>query len=509
MFRNWGRFVAKITYLSPWFLCSFILLLLYTKGSSSTIATNEDLHTSLLSPFELSTSSSRYALTKSVVDNHTFFLSYSLARFSAPDLVFYHGKFISIFTPGVSFIGIPLYYLGHIIGQPQLFTFFTTDIFAFLNLLLIARLSHMFGARGYICYLCGFVFLFGTNALGFSQTFTQHHVSSVLLLLSILLAIGKPTTKSAIIMGFLFSTALLIDIPNGIFMLPSLLYGLYLAVAKKPFANLARIPFAFLIGSLPCLLIFGYYNVSTTASPVKIGQLLGRTDFFRSSLSVQNPAEYKHTEIPQGIQIGPIPFEVHNPIPGAYILLLSNQRSWIYYSPVILLGFIGLLLSLRHPATKSISLLCLSIVACNIFLYATFDDPWGGWAFGPRYLIPSAAILAGGLGMFFTYAKRHAVLLFLFLSLFTYSSYVSSLGALTTNAVPPRFAAIYLNPPLAYTYAFNQSFIAKNLSSNLLYNTLFFRYISEQTYLLLLTSITIVIAVTLVIAEFKRSMTQR
>src|SRR5579883_1248423 len=89
------------------FLC-LIALAFFIKGQvGNPIYYQNELNTQVGGPFEVSNSTSRYALTEAIVTKHTFFLTPELARFSAPDVSYYNGKFFSLFTPGVSFFSIP------------------------------------------------------------------------------------------------------------------------------------------------------------------------------------------------------------------------------------------------------------------------------------------------------------------------------------------------------------------------------------------------------------------
>ena len=57
-------------------------------------------------PFELSPERGRFALTFSLVEDKSFEFGLPVARFATPDLGYINGKFVSIFTPGFSFLTI-------------------------------------------------------------------------------------------------------------------------------------------------------------------------------------------------------------------------------------------------------------------------------------------------------------------------------------------------------------------------------------------------------------------
>src|SRR6266480_4895433 len=89
---------------------SFVLLFFAIKGKPGNPLRFQNLHDQPVvvgTPFELSNSNARYALTETIVNNHTLSFSKEQAKFAAPDVVMLKGKFFSVFTPGVSFIGVP------------------------------------------------------------------------------------------------------------------------------------------------------------------------------------------------------------------------------------------------------------------------------------------------------------------------------------------------------------------------------------------------------------------
>lgn len=85
---------------------------------------------------------------------------------------------------------------------------------------------------------------------------------------------------------------------------------------------------------------------------------------------------------------------------GLFGLLVSPSRGLLVYSPVVLLALVGLRQGWRRPDFAALKPLCLA--AALIFLaHASFVRWWGGWSFGPRYLLdlmPIAALcIAPGL----------------------------------------------------------------------------------------------------------------
>ena len=111
-----------------------------------------------------------------------------------------------------------------------------------------------------------------------------------------------------------------------------------------------------------------------------------------------------------------------------------------------------------------------------------FGDPWGGWTFGPRYLIPAAAILCGAIGVVLTHLKRNYIVLAAISILTIYSVYINVVGVTTTNAIPPKGEAQSLENPLPYTYEYNFQMLEKNQSSALIYNKYLANSITSYGY---------------------------
>lgn len=184
-------------------------------------------------------------------------------------------------------------------------------------------------------------------------------------------------------------------------------------------------------------------------------------------------------------------FKEEHVVQGLYILLFSDERGIFYYSPIFIIAIIGIFYAIQK-ITMEISILLASI-GVNIFLYSSFGDPWGGWAYGARYLIPSMAVLSLFIAIWFSkygsniYAKIMAFLLFI------YSVGISLLGVLTTNALPPKVEADPLKIP--HTYIWNMRFLRENISSSFFYNTFFSSHISLIHFYIILYEIILGLAV--------------
>ncbi|OGD93453.1 hypothetical protein A2697_00560 [Candidatus Curtissbacteria bacterium RIFCSPHIGHO2_01_FULL_41_44] len=472
------------------FILTVVLLGLVVKGQSGNpIYFQNEKDTRVGGPFESSNNTSRFALVEAIVEEKTFFFNEKRARFSSPDLVLYNDKFFSIFTPGVSFVGIPFYIFGKSIGAPQLSTYLVNVIAALVNVFLIYKISKKLGAGTFTALLSGVIFLFATNALSYAFTFTQHHLSTLAILAGTLAVIGKSTFVKNVAVGIAFGVAILMDIPNLFLFLPIIIYALVKNIGfgqikeKVSFSFNLKI-FGLIAGLIPFLFVFALYNYQLTGSYTKIGQLIGRTSYPPKEVAEQKPNSSQYTS--SDLKLFDTPFNPRRELNGFYILLISNERGIFYYSPVLILGLVGLLVSINSKKRKrqEVVILVSSISLTNILLYSMFGDPWGGWSYGPRYLIPTAAILSLGIGPAFHKFKKKLPIIILAFFIIAYSVSVNALGALTTAAVPPKGEAQNLASPIPYTFQYNLQLLEKNFSSSLVYNLYFFNLISAKYYLI-------------------------
>ncbi len=475
------------------FLLSILLLLMLivvfaavVKGKpGNPIAYQFEKSTEVGSPFESTNTASRYALVESIMENGRFDFTIDQARFAAPDMVQYGDKFFSIFTPGVSFVTLPFYFIGKQIGFPQLIAFTSTIVFAIVNFFLLLRITQRLGAKKPAAICAALVFTFATNALPYALTLTQHTASVTILLLCLLNATAeKRSFLNNTLFGLLYGSSLLIDFPNLFLLFP---IGIYIlsknftisdgATELKVGLKAAVVGLA--VGFLPLVLLFGFYNFSLTGSPLKFGQMMVRSDYFDTKAqqaSNQKMAENQDAYAPV------LPFNTRAQLKGVRILLISNERSWLYYSPVIWIGLLGLVTSYKQSKTKSMSVVLLGVLVTTILLYSMFGDPWGGWTFGPRYLIPAAAILAIFLAMAIERFARNLLFSTIFLVLSFYSIFITFAGALTTNSIPPKVEAEQLSQFIPYTVDYNFQKLSKNESSSLFYNSQLKNEISLKNY---------------------------
>lgn len=458
-------------------VASLALILMVARGHVSSPIANQNREVNerrIGGPFETSGSTSRYVLTEAIVEDGTFFLSEERARSAAPDVSGHKGRYFSIFTPGVSIIGIPFYMIGKQLNQPQLATYLSTTLLSLLNVVLIYKIAQKLGGSKLTSLIGGFMFVFGTFALAYSSTFTQHHASTLIILVATLSALANRTLLNNIWFGFLFGAGLFMDMPNGLIMLPLVVYVLFKQLEIKKQKNDYNLSFklnfvGLLLGLLPMLFILGLYNYQLTGSYTSLPQFVGRIGDFDNQRILK-------LESDQDVGIR-LPFNTRNQLNGLITFFLSDERSIPVYAPVLLIGAIGFYTAYKLKTKREQTIVVSGVVLMNLLTYMLFVDPTGSWAFGPRYLIPGAAVLSIGIGIAIEKYKKNLLFIAVFLVLSAYSIGVSVMGAMTTTQVPPKVEAVNLPSPVPYTYEYNwQLMKEEGLNSSLFYNL----YLSDK-----------------------------
>jgi len=63
----------------------------------------------------------------------------------------------------------------------------------------------------------------------------------------------------------------------------------------------------------------------------------------------------------------------------------------------------------------------VAIAGTNLMIYSMWGDPWGGWAFGSRYLIPAYAAISVFLAVALEKFRRDKLFLLMVFMAFVYS----------------------------------------------------------------------------------------
>lgn len=459
--------------------------------------------------FELSPERGRFGLTYSLIEDKSFYFSTNLARFIVPDLAYKDGHYVSRFAPLTSFIVAPGYVIGHYLGASQVGTFIIISLFALINLVLIKEIVINMGGTYLAGWISGMLFLFATPAYAYAVNLYQHHISTFLILLSSLILIKTKKIWPLFFVWFLCAISIPLDYPNLILMFPIGMYALFNIIEIKKsrtkfFLKIKLVGILTLTGLILPILFFGWFNYKSYNNPFQLSGTVGgvhEIDVYGNptapkSSNPENVEEFIRPEDQKKTATGF--FKSRNILNGLYIYFLSPDRGIIIFAPIILFGFFGAYM-LHKNKNRYIPML-LGIVGAGLVLYSMWGDPWGGWAFGSRYLIPIYAVMAIFIGIALTQIRKKWLLLVLFYPIFIYSILVNTLGALTTSANPPKVEALPLEAISGkrerYSYDRNWEFLTSGRSKSFIFQTWGYKYLSSTQYYYLVAGIIIFLTTT-------------
>ncbi len=443
-------------------LCGVMLVLVLIVRGLPGNPTSDELLTPYWTsggPLELSPERGRLALVYALVEHHSLIFDVSVARLAIPDLAINAaGEYVSLFAPAVSFLVVPGYLLGKMFGAAQVGAYGVIALCAFLNVVLLRSLAIRLGAQSWAALTGALVFLFATPALPYASTLYQHHVTVLLLLLSLWILLAWRNLWSLSFVWLLCAASVVVDNPNLFLMFPVGVYALkrfYDISWHDQKDRIKRIALGSLtfVGLIIPLLLFGWYNQAAYGNPFQLpGTLQGVSEigsdgrpaeensYEQQVMSADELAEREKAQVSEKTAVSF--FKTRNLYNGFYIHFLSPDRGLLAFTPVMILGIVGLVLLYR--VRPGVTALFAAIIGANVLLYSMWGDPWGGWAFGSRYLIPTYALLSLGAAFGLSPWRGRKWFLVLFLPLFLYSAWVNTLGAVTTNANPPEIQVLAL-----------------------------------------------------------------
>lgn len=461
-------------------------------------------------PLELSPDRGRFALTYSLIEDKSFQFSIDVARFAAPDVAVNNGKFASLFAPTLSYVIAPGYMIGKMLGASQVGAFAVIAVFAILNTFLIRSIAIKLGAHPIAGTIAGLLFLFASPGFAYAVTLYQHHVSTFLILCSIYILLQTKRIIPLTIVWFFCAVSISLDNPNLFLMFPIGLYALTRIIslkAEERSYTIRILPFGFLTLTIMAIPIafFLYFNKMSYGNPFQLGGTVaaaavvdefGKVDLPEIQKRKQEEKLAKQQETTNKGQTEQhkkeaVGFFKTRDLPnGLYTHFFSLDRGMWLYTPVLLLGFVGFFFFSREKSMRSVM---LAIIGVNVLLYSLWGDPYGGWAFGSRYLIPSYALLAIGISLLLTQKARNLFIVLVIFILSIYSVGVNTIGALTSNRNPPYVQILDLESltkrPEKYTYERNMEMLNSNHSKSFVFQIVARQYMSAWQYMWIISGI--------------------
>ncbi len=441
-------------------------------------------------PLELSPDRGRFALTYSVVEDHSFFFSIPVARFTTPDLGYANGKYVSLFAPGLSFIIIPGYLVGKMFGASQFGAFLVVTFFAFINIVLLRAIAIRLGAHPIAASIGAAVFIFASPAYSYAATLYQHHVSTFLILASVYLLIRWDTFWSLACVWFLSATSLVVDYPNLFLMFPVGLTALgriiFVRNGKLTIRPSRLLTFFAMI--VP-ILFFLWFNYSSYDNPLQLSGTIESIEALDANGAPTSSAMAKDLDLVEREDISHKKralgfFKTRYLLNGLYVHLISPDRGSINYAAAALFGILGFFV--LYKTVPWVANMFLGIIGADLLLYSMWGDPYGGWAFGSRYLIPTYAILGIAVALALTRWRKNYLFLIAFLIVFASSVWINALGAITSSRNPPQVEVLGLEQisqqQEKYTYERNLDYLNKNKAKSFIFQTIGKKYLTAAQY---------------------------
>lgn len=445
-------------------------------------------------PFETSQERSRYAIILSMYHDKSFSID-NFASMGTPDVGQIKGHYYSLFPFGASLIAYPLFLLGQYLGAAQMATFSATTIFTILTMIVMVKFGNKLGLPWSVSLFSALAYGFATNAWGYSVTLVAHPFSAFLIMSAIYLTAFASKNASIFrlfLVWCLYSFAVYLDFPNLFIFLPIVgllsFDGLNIIkneLGKKLSINLKYVIAPFIFVAL--LIAYGFYNYTYFGSPLRLSNALPR---------VQDLKDEKRANPEETNRSGSDPVAVlqtRNMLEGFHSFSISHDRGMLVYTPVALLSLFALGYLKKQ---KRAEFLLYGVPITCLTLYTMFGDPYGGWAFGSRYMmavLPALCILAGA-GLF-RFTKNIFVKL-IYTLVFAYSAGISLLAPITTNVIPPLVEARTVG--LDSWFIINWRMILKNESNSFFYNHILNNSIPLLNYYIAILSAVILVGTILI-----------
>ncbi len=443
-------------------------------------------------PFETSLERGRYAQVVALSETGDVKID-KFYMFLKPDIAWYNGHFYSTFPPGLAFVAVPFYLLGRFLNLSQVFTFLTTTAFSILTAWLVYKCALKLNLNEQAAVFVTILFSLATVIWAYSVTLSAHTLSAFLLILCFYeyLQIGfkKDNFLPFLILGVAYSLNLFVDYPNLVIFLPIVIMAFIKSLVSPTDTELeVKIPYDSLVFFLTFFIVFMLFGIF---NQTHYGRFIAFSNTFSLKTLEQSGILKNYNQLTNTLFSNvhyANRFSITQTIYGIYVLLFSHDRGLFYFFPVTLLAILGSVILFRKQRYTLITI-ALTFLA-NVFVYGSYDDPWGGWSFGPRYLIVSLPLIALLCGIAFNYALRNRFYTFGAMLILFWSQAVALIGALTTNAVPPSVEAATTH--MKDNFLYNLHYLEKAGTSSFAFKTLFHFVMTPSIYaLLLLLAVTV------------------
>jgi hypothetical protein len=329
----------------------------------------------------------RLNLTVALAEHGTF----TIDRYheNTSDKAFYEGHFYLDKAPGISLLGLPIYYAWRAAydltgGALTLnsYRFFARTLLLTLPTALLAmglfQIVQEWSGRRWLSLLVSLAYVAGTPALPYGTVLYGHQLAAICAFGGWLL-LRRETVRAVpgrvFLAGLLLGAAWLAQYPAAL--LTALLFGGAVVLWGR---RDGRLVLALGGGIAVMVLAMGLYNWASFGHPLtmsyvhKFGRHFGEihaTGFFGIAL-------------PQAV--------------AAWTLLLSPHKGLFFFAPWLLAALPGAVVLVRRRESRPEALLFVVTVVLYTLMFVSFVDYEAGYSLGPRHLVPILPFLAALVG---------------------------------------------------------------------------------------------------------------
>ncbi|MFN2169453.1 MAG: hypothetical protein ACK2U9_24745, partial [Anaerolineae bacterium] len=294
-------------------------------------------------------------------------------------------------APGVSWLAAPAYAVVYAVAGRErpsprylavasyLSTVWAVAVPAALAVALLFSLLGALGLSPGGCTAISLAYGLGTLAFPYATLFYGHQLVAALLAVALALLVqarrgsaGEVGTGRLLLVGVLLGLAVAVEYPAALGVIP---LSVYAATFVRPWKRLLWL----VAGGAVMAIGLALYHLLVYGGPLSL-------PYQFSTQEHRGQGFFMGLGAPSGEAL--------------WHILVSGYRGLFYSAPWLLLAIPGAVLALWRGRFRAEMTVCLVVALLFVWLNASLVDWEGGWAMGPRYLVPAIpflAILAAGL----------------------------------------------------------------------------------------------------------------